>query len=133
PTPLYYGMLLFHLATATGARPVVTATRSAVNITAHAVQTGNGGLQIVLINKDSKFSAQVHLNLANPGAHFNRAKATWLLAPSLTSTSGITLGGAGVAGNGTWTPRTVSSVTVTGSSLDVEVPSGSAVLLTLNP
>jgi hypothetical protein len=133
PTPLYYGMLLFHLATASGGRPLSTSTKSAVNIAAHAVETANGGLQVVLINKDSKFEANVQLNVAIPRAHFSAAKATWLLAPSLTSTSGITLGGVGIADNGTWSPKVPGSVKVTGSTLNIAVPPASALLLTMNP
>ena len=66
------------------------------------------------------------------GSKATRAEATRLTAPAVTSTEGITLAGAAVAADGTWTPQPGEIVPCADGSCDVSVPIASAVLLTIN-
>ena len=65
------------------------------------------------------------------GSKATRAEATRLTAPAVTSTEGITLAGAAVAADGTWTPQPGEIVPCADGSCDVSVPIASAVLLTI--
>jgi hypothetical protein len=86
--PLYYGLLMFAQAFPPGAQLLpVTAPAGPVKI--WATQGTDGKTRVVVINKSPDTPAQVQLQL--PGAPV-AAGAEALLAPSITATSGVTIG-----------------------------------------
>ncbi|MEO7001781.1 MAG: glycosyl hydrolase family 79 C-terminal domain-containing protein [Ktedonobacterales bacterium] len=132
--PLYYGMLLFHLATGEGqSAPLQTTVTSSANLAAHAVLDRDGTLRVALINKDVGANVRVRVILNTSGAVYSSGHAMQLLAPSVTSTTGVTLGGASVGANGNWSSAEQQSVAVTDSSFTITVAAASAVLVTLSP
>jgi hypothetical protein len=86
--PLYYGMLLFQEATGHNAHLVPVSLKTHENVKAFATVDSAGALRLVVINKSSK-SGTIHLALSGDKS----ASVTRLLAPSLGSKDGVTIGG----------------------------------------
>jgi hypothetical protein len=131
--PEYYGLLMFAQAFPPGARLLTTTgaggTGSAVKV--WATQAGDGSVRVTLINKDP--SAEHDVSLAVSGATAAGFLET-LQAPSVSATSGVTLGGQSF-GDETTTgslpePSTASIAPVAGT-YTVPLPAGSAALLTI--
>jgi len=135
--PLYYGMLFFHLATGDGqsrALPAsVTANSASANLATHAVKDANGALRVALINKDTRVAVRVRVALGVDGAAYRSGQVVRLLAPSVTATGGVTLGGASVGADGAWAISEQDSVSVTNASFTITVPPASAALVILAP
>jgi hypothetical protein len=87
--PEYYGMLMFAQAFPPGAR-LLQANVSAGPVKVWATLGPDGTVRVVLINKDQLATHVVHLQM--PGS-VSGAKLDWLLAPTVSSTTGVTLGG----------------------------------------
>jgi hypothetical protein len=126
--PDYYGMLMFAQAFPPGARLLpVTAPDEPLKI--WATQTPDGHIRVEMINKDPSNAYQVQVQVPNAGL----ASLDYLQAPSVSSTSGVTLGGQ-TFGNETTSgtlppPHTLPAISV-GGYYSVNVPAASAVLLT---
>lgn len=127
--PLYYAMLLFGAA-ARGRVLPVDVNSGRVNLTAFAIQDADGTVRVVLINKDlsSSVTAQIGSTISTA---FSNATVMRLSAPSLTATSGITLGGSAVASDGTWSPSQYENVIGKSGVFSVDVPAGSAAVVGL--
>ena len=126
PRPIYYGMLAFHYAAPNGTLiPLITNTT--MNITAHAVVGNDGSLKLIVINKDQSKSAQVQINTTRS---YSQATAVRLAAPSVSATTGITLGGTPISFNRAWSPSTGEQVSVSGANSQITLPSGSATIIT---
>jgi hypothetical protein len=130
--PDYYGMLFF---SRVGSGPAYEASLTfhgatdagAPNISAYAVGASDGATEVVVSNKSATaIDATVAL-----GAPATSASYVLLTAPSLAATSGCTLGGVPVEISGTWTPKAPIAAWVEGSTLALEVPAGSAALVTV--
>jgi hypothetical protein len=97
--PLLYGLLFF--ARALGAAPRLVPVRlrapAALHLQAWAVRVGPHTLHVVVIDTGRR-SVRVTLRLPATG----RATVQRLLAPSLASASGVTLGGRQLGPNGRW-------------------------------
>jgi len=97
--PLLYGLVLF--ARALGPRARLVTLRShisrALDLGAWAVRVGGDTLHVVLIDKGRR-SARVALHLPATG----RVYVERLLAPSVRSPAGVTLGGREIGANGRW-------------------------------
>jgi hypothetical protein len=126
PTPLYYGLLLASQLTQTGGNQV-QATASG-GVSAYAVMGASGSLQIALINLTAA-AETVPITTANDYA--SAAEIT-LAGPSLTSLTGVTLGGTAVASDGSWTSAPVA-VPVSGNTMTVALPADSAAIITCTP
>ena len=129
--PAYYGMLMFAQAFPAGAQllPVV-APSGPVKVWATQAP-GGGRTRVVLINKDTTTAASVQLQLPGPQT---TAAAESLLAPSVSATAGVTLGGR-TFGSSTDTGRLQGSAITSpiipqGGVYSVQVPPASAMLLT---
>ncbi|MEP6673240.1 MAG: glycosyl hydrolase family 79 C-terminal domain-containing protein [Chthoniobacter sp.] len=125
--PEYYGMLAFSLA-GHGSLVKLTTSEHALNLTAYATQHPYGALWITIINKDLALAANVELTLPEGRA---TAEAFRLTAPSAQSKSDVTLAGAPVAADGTWTPHEPEKISVVGRIASFPVPAASAVLVRL--
>jgi hypothetical protein len=130
--PEYYGILLFTLA---GQGTLYTTSLSGIgslNITAYAVKTANG-LNIVVVNKDSAQNLQLTLQLPQSIASATLLEMTQLSSgasePSLSATSGVTIQGATVAANASFTPASAYTLTQSGMQVTCYVPYLSAVLI----
>jgi len=88
-SPLYYGMLLFQQATASGSRLLPVTVNTSANLKCWPTVDSKGTTRLTMINKDQSQSGTVLVTM--PGSL--EATVTRLKAPSLTSTSGVTIGG----------------------------------------
>jgi hypothetical protein len=128
--PDYYGMLMFADADPPGSKLLnVSTTDSPLKV--WAVQTPSGHINVVLINNDYTQGYSVHFTL--PGAQSPLTEMN-LTAPSITSTTGVTLGGQSFP-DGTTTPelsgtKVTSTLAPTALGYNVSVPAGSAMMLT---
>jgi hypothetical protein len=127
--PLLYGLVLF--ARALGPRAHLVALRShaprATGLGAWAVRVGHDTLHLVLIDKGRR-SARVALHLPAVGA----VGVQRLLAPSVRSPSGVTLGGRQLGRDGRWHGRPVrQTVAPRHGTYTLVVRSMSAALLTV--
>jgi hypothetical protein len=123
--PLYYGMLLIAHC---GTGPMFTTTAKAgnLNFTGYSIGQSDGATNVVLVNKDATNGIDAQVALGAPVAS---ASAVYLLAPSLTSTSGVTFAGDGVTPTGVWTPKAAYALTTTADGVTVTVPPASAALV----
>jgi hypothetical protein len=130
--PEYYGILLFTLA---GQGTLYTSDISAgsLNVTAYAVKTSSGGLNIVVVNKDSTQNLQLTTQLPQTAKSATLLEMTQLTsgagAPDLTATSGVTIQGASVSTSGGFSPASAYTLTASGTQLTCYVPALSAVLI----
>lgn len=124
--PEYYGLLAFAQA-GKGEQLAVNLDAGGVNLTAYATRSG-AAVRLMVINKDMRRDAAVSIS----GAAAKQAQAMRLSAPSLTATTGITLGGAAVEANGKWTGGKSDPVKFSGGRAMLDVPSGSAALVTFS-
>ena len=123
--PEYYGILLFTLA---GQGNLLQTQLSAggLNATAYAVKSSTGGLNLVLVNKDSTQNLDVTIQLAQSAHSANLLAMT---GSSLTATSGVTIQGASVNPDGSFSPATAYTLATNSSQLSCYVPALSAVLI----
>ncbi len=124
--PEYYGMLAFSRASR-GRRVAVDAQRGDLNLSSYAVATDQQ-VMVTLINKDRTREAAVDLRCRG---RILKATAMRLEAPSLESSTGVTLSGAGVSGDGRWKAMRDEPLRVGATGAHVMVPPGSAALVTL--
>ena len=131
--PEYYGILLFTLA---GQGTLYTASLSGIgslNITAYAVKTASGALNLVVVNKDSAQNLQLTVQLPQTAGSATLLEMTQLttgaVVPSLSATSGVTIQGASVGANGSWAPGAAYTLSASGTELTCYVPYLSAVLI----
>ena len=131
--PEYYGILLFTLA---GQGTLYTTSLSGIgslNITAYAVKTASGALNIILVNKDSAQNLQLTVQLPQSASSATLLEMTQFTSgasgPSLSATSGVTIQGASVGANGSFSPGTAYTLSTSGTELTCYVPYLSAVLI----
>ena len=132
-SPLYYGLLLFQQATANQAKLVPVTVTTGANVTAWAtLDSTEDEERVVILNKDEANSGKVALNA--PG--YTSATVTRLLAPSYSSTSGVTLGGQTFDGSsdgsiqGTLTQETYTS---SNGQFEINMPTVSGAMVVLKP
>jgi len=129
PRPEYYGILLFTLA---GQGSLLSSTLSAdgLNATAYAVKTSSG-LNLVVSNKDLTNNLSLTIQLPQSGG---RAVLIELSQQSadLTATTGVTIQGASIGTDGSFSLGVSYSLTTSGTSLSCYVPALSAVLIEIS-
>ena len=105
--PEYYGLLLFALA-GTGTLLETQLSAGSVDVTAYAVKTPSGGLNIVLVNKDTlqNLTLTIQANQA-----IDTASMQIMTGPSLASLSGVTIQGATMNKDGTFAPASPGTLT----------------------
>ena len=87
--PMYYGLLLFQLATTNSARLLPVTVQSTANVKVWATQDQNGVVRVVVLNKDESFSGNVNVDVSGYGD----ATTLELHASSYRAQTGVTLGG----------------------------------------
>jgi hypothetical protein len=122
--PEYYGLLAF-AQISQGDLVALDLNKAGVNLTAYAVREEGGTISVAVINKDITRDAAVTISGASQG----EAQAMRLAAPSVSSLSGVTLGGAGVSADGRW-GGVSEAVRIQGGRALLTVPAASAALVT---
>jgi hypothetical protein len=117
PEPVYYGMLLFHSVAGSDSHMLETRIQTSLNLTAYAVQAGDGSTRVVLVNKTGN-DATVEVDT---GRTYHNAYYYRLQAPNLSSTAGVTLGASAVSSQGTWAPNT-NPLPLTGKTATIPLP-----------
>jgi hypothetical protein len=126
--PLFYGMKLFSMA-ANGRLVSTVVSAQQGNLSAYAVAATNGTTYVVLNNKDTN-PVNATINFMQPVVS---AQAMVLTAPSLTSSTGVTLGGVPIGVDGSWNSPVTSPVAIANGAATFSVPAGSAALITSAP
>ena len=124
--PLYYGMLLFHLAARGRVVPVECQTTA--NVTAHAVLGDDGKLRVAIINKS--LTQPVLASIAS-GSTRMKAEVVRLTAPSVVAKDGVMLAGSAVRADGVWMPQSGEPAARVNGQFELSVPAASAAMLTI--
>jgi hypothetical protein len=124
--PEYYGLLAFAQA-AKGEQIALTCDTGGINLTAYATRQETGVLTLTVINKDLRHDATIDVGST---ATLKQAHVMRLAAPSLSAQDGVTLGGAAVSRDGTWRAVRTDPVRITNGKALLDVPAGSAALIT---
>jgi hypothetical protein len=129
--PEYYGLLMFTQAAPPGSQLLRVAGVHTGPAKIWATRASDGQIRVVLINKDASHQLVAVLRVPMTGT----ATLERLEAPGITAAENVTLGGRGF---GSWSdsgllrgPPRPTSLTTTDGTLVVNVPGGSAALLTL--
>jgi len=123
--PIFYGMLLFTLA-GTGNLLATTAKAGSLAFSAYSVAQADGSTNVVLVNEDATSSVQATVDV---GTNVVSASAIYLQAASLTSQTGITLGGTAISPAGEWTPNAPWTLPVAAHTVMVNIPPATAVVV----
>jgi Glycosyl hydrolase family 79 C-terminal beta domain len=126
--PELYGLALFAQTTGPNARLLGTklTTSAPANLSVWPVQSGHG-LKVLVINKGGR-PANVTLALGNRAS---TATVERMLAPGITASTGVTLGGQTIGPTAQWQGKKVTTtVAVRNGSFGVSMPGYSAALLT---
>ena len=124
--PEFYGLLLVH--ELEGGRWLPLSSNSRTTSREAAVQMPDGSVRVAIVNPSPATPAEVTLRV--PSSH-GQASVQWLTGPSLASTSGVTLAGAGVGSDGTWRPHPATPVETTSAGAHIRVPPATAALVTI--
>lgn len=134
--PIFYGMTLFTLASQGNLVPASVSAGS-LNVTAYAVKTSSGGLNIVVVNKDATQNLQLSASLPQQAGTATLMTMSQLSdgasAPSLAATDGVTIQGASINPDGSFAPSPAYNLSADGSKLSFYVPALSAVLIQTQP
>jgi hypothetical protein len=129
--PAWYALLMARRLI--GARPLPTTlvSRAQPNILVRSFLSGTGALRVVVVDDDPPGSPPAALRL-RVAANYRQASVLTLSAPSPAATSGVRLGGRGVAADGTWSERPQGApVPRRRGAVSLVLAPSSAVLLTL--
>ena len=126
--PMYYGLLFFQQAAHGNLVAVRQEQDRPANVTAYAMVALDGRLRIVLVNKETNRAAMVSVRA---GSRYSEAKVSRLTAPSALAAQGITLAGAAVQKDGTWTARPAEGLAGERGEFSVALPAASAALVVL--
>jgi hypothetical protein len=123
--PLFYGMMLFRLGGKGNLLPLKVSDTLA-NIRCYAVRDSLGEVILTIINKDTLSSYNINVSLSG-ASKFIKCNIIRLTAPSVYSTSDVTLAGDSVKENGTWVPNNIEQLNAESKgNFLVSVAAGSA-------
>lgn len=129
--PEFYGVLLFTLA---GSGTLYSASLSpgGLNANAYAVKTSSG-LNILVVNKDSSQSLKLNVELPQSASLATLLEMTQrspgASAPDLVATSGVTIQGATVNVDGSFSPGVAYDLDLLGATVSCYAPALSAILI----
>jgi hypothetical protein len=126
--PEYYGIKLFTLA-GTGTLLDTTVSASGLNVTAYAVKSASGGLNLIVVNKDSSQNLSLTIDC---GQAASSATLLEMTGPALDATTGVMIQGAAIGQDGSFTPGAPYTLTTNGSTVTCYVSALSAVLIAVN-
>jgi hypothetical protein len=130
--PEFYGIVLFTLA-GQGTLCATQVSAASLNVTAYAVKSSSGGLNIVVVNKDLTQNLQLTLTLPQNASSATLLAMTQLstgaASPDLLATSGVTIQGASIDLDGSFSPGSGYTLQPSGSQLTCYVPALSVALI----
>ena len=124
--PIYYGIWMARQMGPGRFLPVTVS--SGTNLSAYAVKGDDGRTRIALVQKDATTNAPVHVTLS-VGRATKTAKVLHMTGDALSGT-GTEVQGATVDGSGRLTPGRQDTARVEKGTLSLDVPSGSATIVT---
>jgi FlaG/FlaF family flagellin (archaellin) len=125
--PEYYGLLFFALV-GPGTLLETQLSVGTVDVTAYAVRSERGGLNLMLVNKDTVQDLTITIETNQP---IQTATMQTMTGPSLSATSGVTIQGAMVNNDGSFAPANPDSLTPEGTQTTCFLPALSAVLISI--
>ena len=125
--PEYYGLLLFSLA-GPGTLLETQLSAGTVDATAYAVRTASGGLNVVVVNKDTV--QNLILTIAT-NQKIQLATLQTMTGASLAATSGVTIQGATVNPDGSFFPVSPGTLTPAGTQTTCFIPALTAALISI--
>ncbi len=130
--PEYYGILFFTLA-GQGTLLSTQLNAGSLNVTAYAIKSSSGNLNLIVNNKDLTNNLNLSIQLPQSASSATLLTMTQLSsgasAPDLTATSGVTIQGASVGVDGSFSPAAAYTLTPKNAQLTCYVPALSAVLI----
>ena len=130
--PLYYGLLMFAQSVQNKAQLLPVSLTTQANIKAWATIDGTQAIRLLLLNKDESASGAITVSLSGYG----QATVMRLMAPSYSSTTGVTLAGQTFDGSTDGIPQGAAYseiVQPVSGVYTIAIPSVSAALLTIQP
>jgi hypothetical protein len=124
--PEYYAMLAFKYG-ASGGTIIPASIETTYNCSVYACAHPDNSWSVTLINKDAANNFSFTIPLSQKSATVQVAR---LKAPSLTTAAGTTFGGGTVNADGTFKPSVAEQYLVTQTSFVINVPAGSAAVVT---
>jgi hypothetical protein len=125
--PEYYGLLLCALA-GSGTLLQTQLSAGGINATGYALRTASGGLNLMLVNKDTRQNLLINIQ-ANQKVR--TASLLMMTGASLSATSGVTIQGAEVNNDGGFAPASPTSLVPSATRTTCYVPALSAVLISI--
>jgi hypothetical protein len=126
--PEYYGALLFTLA-GQGMLLGTSVSVSGLNVTAYAVHSASGRLNIVIVNSDWKHNLSLSIDC---GRNVRSAEMLVMTAPALDATSGVKIQGATVGKDGSFAPLAPYTPGISGSKVSCYLGALTAALITID-
>jgi len=126
--PEYYGLLAF-AQIARGEVIATTCEAGGINLTAYGTRRNAHELTLTVVNKDL-LGRDASVEIAAV-SDLKQAHVMRLAGKSISGTDGVTLGGAPVTSEGVWTGGRADRVRIADGKARLEVPAGSAALITL--
>ena len=127
--PEYYSMLFFKDGSKGNLLPV-TLNSAGLNVSAYACKGLDQNIYVSIVNKE--YSSPISVNIQTGGTTSSVTLES-LSASSLTATSGISLAGKTINGDGSITPTSLPAYTVQSKAFSVNIPAASAMLLIIHP
>jgi hypothetical protein len=125
--PEYYGLFLFSLA-GLGTLLATQLIAGRVEATAYALRTASGGLSVMIVNKDP---IQNLIITIQTNQVIQTASQITMTGPSLAATSGVTIQGATVTKDGSFTPTNPDTLTPAGTHVTCYIAALSAALISI--
>ena len=130
--PEFYGVLLFTLA-GQGTLYATKLAAAGLNVSAFAVKSATGGINVIVVNKDQTQNLQLTTQLPQTVNSATLLEMTQLSpgasGPDLAATEGVMIQGAYVNIDGSFSPFPAFPLSSSGSQVTCYVPALSAVLL----
>jgi alpha-L-arabinofuranosidase len=123
--PEYYGTLLFTLA-GQGTLFETAVSASGLDVSAYAVECPDGGLNVIVVNKDATHNLQLAIEC---GRAVRSAELMVMTGPSLAATNGVAIQGAMVAQDGSFAPGAPYSATASDDTVSCYLGALSAALI----
>jgi hypothetical protein len=125
--PEYYGLLLFALA-GSGTLLETQLSVGSADVTAYAVRTASGGLNLIVVNKDAVHNLSLTIQTSQKIA---AATLQIMTGGSLAATSGVTIQSAAVNQDGSFAPASPETLIPSANLTTCYIPTLSAALISL--
>jgi hypothetical protein len=126
--PLYYGLLLFRMCAHGRLIPANVVSGPKLEVSTYATLARDGSVAVAIINREQAKDVTVQLDASR---YFKEGRLLRLEAPSLSATSGVTLGGAPVSPDGSWKPASNQTLSREDRFFLIHVPASSAAVVNL--